>query len=259
MAISESRVPQINRLRRIGLAAVLLVSIAIPATADEARIAVAANFTSAAKEIGALFGRKTSHRAIFSFASTGTLYTQIINGAPFDVFLAADQARPQRALDEGFAVADSGFTYALGRIVLYSKDPALVAGRETLTLARFEKIALANPVTAPYGAAALQALDAMGLRDALTRRFVQGKNIAQTYQFVETGNAEVGFVALSQVADHKHGSRWIVPHDLYEPIRQDAVLLNHGASNDAAKAFLAFLRGPDAVAVKNKFGYGSGD
>lgn len=247
------------RLRTIGLVAVLSTFIAIPASADEARIAVAANFTSAAKEIGVLFDKKTSHRAVFSFASTGTLYTQIRNGAPFDVFLAADQARPKKALDEGLAVSGSRFTYALGRIVLYSKDPALVAGRETLTLARFEKIALANPVTAPYGAAAIQALEAMGLRDTLTARFVQGKNIAQTYQFVETGNAEVGFVALSQVAEHKHGSRWIVPHDLYEPIRQDAVLLTHGASNEAAKAFLAFLHSPDAVAVKNKFGYGSGD
>lgn len=248
-----------NRLRYCGLAVALLSFIATPATAGETRIAAAANFTAAAKEIGALFSKKTPHQAVFSFASTGTLYTQIINGAPFDVFLAADQARPQLALDAGVAVPGSGFTYALGRIVLYSKNPTLVAGRETLTLARFEKIALANPVTAPYGAAAIQALDAMGLRDTLTPRFVQGKNIAQTYQFVETGNAEVGFVALSQVAAHDHGSRWIIPFNLYEPIRQDAVLLTNGASNEAAKAFLAFLRSPDAVAVKNAFGYASDD
>lgn len=244
---------------RTGLAAVILITLAIPAFAGEARIAVAANFTAAATEIGALFEKKSPHRASFSFASTGTLYTQISQGAPFDAFLAADRVRPGKAIDAGFAVAGSRFTYAVGRIALYSKDPALVTGPKTLSQAQFHKIALANPVTAPYGAAAIEVLDALGLRNALSPRFVQGKNIAQTYQFVVTGNAELGFVALSQIAGDDKGSRWVVPYDLYEPIRQDAVLLTHGAGNEAAQAFLTFLRSPDADAVKSKFGYGSGD
>lgn len=239
--------------------ALMLLAIPTSVKAGDVQVAVAANFTAAAKEIGALFGEKTPHRAIFSFASTGTLYTQISQGAPFDVFLAADRARPRKALDEGLAVADSDFTYAMGKIVLYSKDPSLVAGRETLTLGSFEKIALANPATAPYGGAAEQALSAMGLLDQIRPKFVQGKNIAQTYQFVATGNAELGFVALSQVAAHNDGSRWIVPANLYDPIRQDAVLLKHGKDNKAAHAFMTFLRGPEAATVKAKFGYGSGD
>ena len=244
--------------RRAGATLFVLAMLTQSAPAAEARIAVAANFTEAVKEIGTLFEQKTPHRTVFSFASTGTLYTQIINGAPFDVFLAADRNRPRKAIDEGFAVNDTAFTYALGKIVLYSRDPALVDGRETLIHAHFEKIALANPVTAPYGAAAVQAMTALGVLEKLTPKFVQGNNIAQTYQFIDTGNAALGFAALSQIAGHGKGSRWAVPEDLYDPIRQDAVLLKHGETNHAARAFLEFLRSPDADAVKRKFGYGSG-
>ncbi len=229
------------------------------ARAGTARVAVAANFTAAAKEIGALFEAQSDHRLVFSFGSTGLLYTQISQGAPFDVLLAADQARPAKAMAEGYAVPGSLFTYAIGRLVLYSRDPKLVAGRQSLTTAKFDKIALANPATAPYGAAAVQAMKALNVYEALAAKFVQGSNITQTYQFVATGNAALGFVALSQVAGHDQGSRWLVPQALHDAIAQDAVLLRDGADNSAARAFLTFLQGPAANAVKTRFGYGTGD
>ncbi|GAB4138373.1 MAG: molybdate ABC transporter substrate-binding protein [Sphingomonadales bacterium] len=228
------------------------------AWAGTARVAVAANFTAAAKEIGALFETESGHRLVFSFGSTGLLYTQISQGAPFDVFLAADQARPAKAIAEGYGVASSLFTYATGRLVLYSIDPKLVQGPQSLTDAHFNKIALANPLTAPYGAAAVQTMQALGVADLLTAKRVQGSNITQTYQFVATGNAALGFVALSQVAGDDQGSRWLVPQALHDAIAQDAILLRTGADNVAARAFLAFLQGPAANAVKTRFGYGTG-
>jgi molybdate transport system substrate-binding protein len=229
------------------------------ASAAEVKVAVAANFTTAAKEIGALFARATGHKALFSFGSTGQLYAQIAQGAPFEVYLAADEARPKKAADAGLAVAGSRFTYATGKIVLYSTRAGVATGPATLRRGNFAKIAIANPRTAPYGAAAVQAMKALGVYRALSGKIVQGNNIAQTYQFVKTGNAEVGFVALSQVIRHDDGSRWIVPDRLYTPIAQDAVLLKRGAANPAARAFLAFLKGPEAGAVKAKYGYGAGD
>jgi molybdate transport system substrate-binding protein len=247
---------------RLVAAAVLAVLFAVmsplAARAGEATVAVAANFTEAAEEIGALFEAASGHRVVFSFGSTGQLYTQITQAAPFDAFLAADQERPELAIAEGYAVAGSRFTYATGKIVLFSEDPALVTGETTLRDGVFDKIAIANPETAPYGAAAVQAMQALGLYDALASKIVQGNNIAQTYQFVETGNAEIGFVALSQVIQHDDGYRWVVPEDLYAVIAQDAVLLVHGVENEAAVAFLEFLKGPEARAVKQKFGYGAG-
>jgi molybdate transport system substrate-binding protein len=241
------------------LVSLFMAALTTGALAGEAKVAVAANFTDAAKEIGALFTEQTGHIVRFSFGSTGQLFTQIAQGAPFEAFLAADQARSERAVAEGLAVAGSRFTYATGKIVLYSTDAALVTGAETLSGSAFAKVAIANPVTAPYGTAAVEAMTALGVHDALTDRIVQGTNIAQTYQFVATGNAELGFVALSQVANRADGSRWIVPEDLYAPIAQDAVLLTRGADNAAAVAFLAFLRGPEARAVKERYGYGAGD
>jgi molybdate transport system substrate-binding protein len=229
------------------------------ALAADVRVAVAANFTRAAKEIGDLFERATEHKAVFSFGSTGQLYAQITQGAPFEVFLAADQKRPKKAVVEDLAVADTRFTYATGTIVLFSKDPTLVRGESTLKEANFNRIAIANPVTAPYGAAAVAAMRALGVYHSLEPRIVRGNNIAQTYQFVETDNAEIGFVALSQVARHAEGSRWVVPDEFYPVIAQDAVLLKRGADNAAARAFIAFLKGSEAAAVKRKYGYGSGD
>jgi molybdate transport system substrate-binding protein len=173
------------------------------------------------------------------------------------VFLSADQSTPKKLVDDGLAVADSLFTYAVGKIVLFSTDATVVIGEQTLRVAKFNKIAIADPATAPYGTAAVEVMKALGVYDALASKIVQGSNIAQTFQFVETGNAELGFVALSQVGAKQGGSRWIVPANLYSPIRQDAVLLRSGANSEAAEAFLAFMKGPEAAQVIEKFGYGT--
>jgi molybdate transport system substrate-binding protein len=226
------------------------------AQAAQTNVAVAANFTDAANEIAEAFKEKTGHEAILSFGSTGQLYTQITQAAPFEVFLAADDARPALAIEEGFAVPGSQFTYAIGTLVLWSQDPGLVQGEQTLKNGDFTKIAIANPEAAPYGAAAVQAMQSLGVYDQLEPKIVQGNNISQTFQFVETGNAELGFIALAQVARSDEGSRWVVPEDLHDPIRQDAVLLETGEDSEAARAFVEFLNGPEAVAIIEKFGYG---
>jgi molybdate transport system substrate-binding protein len=243
----------------IGLPVFLFALLAVaPGVAGEIRVAVAANFIEPVKEIGALFEKQTGHRAVFSSGGTGQLYAQITQDAPFEVFLAADQATAQKAIDGGFAVPGSRFTYATGRLALFGKDRALVNGQATLREGRFQKLAIANPATAPYGAAAVQAMKALGVYDALTPKLVQGNNIAQTHQFVETGNAELGFVALSQIVRHAEGSRWLVPESLHAPIAQDAVLLKRGVDSEAARAFLALLKGPEGRVVVQKFGYGAG-
>jgi molybdate transport system substrate-binding protein len=249
--------PSFARISLALLALSSLLSSALPsaARAAEANVAVAANFSEAARELAKRFEAATGHRAVLSFGSTGQIYTQITQEAPYHVFLSADAERPKKAVDEGFAVADSRFTYAVGRIVLFSRNADLVKGEETLRAGAFAKLAIANPATAPYGAAAAEALQKLGVYDALRDKLVQGNDIAQTYQFVETRNAELGLVALSQVAGRTDGSRWIVPPALYTPIRQDAVLLRRGESNEAARAFLAFLRSSDARAVLARFGY----
>lgn len=226
---------------------------------QDVKIAVAANFTEPAKEIGDAFEKATGNKPVLSFGATGQFYAQITQGAPFEVFISADQATPAKAIKEGHAVDGTAFTYAIGKLVLYSKTSDLALGEATLKDAKFEKIAIANPATAPYGAAAIEVMKALGVYDALQPKVVQGNNIGQTFQFVDTGNAEVGFVALSQVIFAKGGSRWVVPANLYKQIAQDAVLLKTGSNNEAAKAFLAFLKGADARAVIEKYGYGVGE
>jgi molybdate transport system substrate-binding protein len=237
-------------------AGALALGTTFAAHADQTNVAVAANFTDAANEIAKVFKEKTGHEAILSFGSTGQLYTQITQEAPFEVFLAADDERPNKAIQEGFAVPDSQFTYAIGTLVLWSQDPDLVQGEATLKSGDFTKIAIANPEAAPYGAAAVQTMKAIGVYDQLEPKLVQGNNISQTLQFVETGNAELGFVALAQVARNDDGSRWVVPEDLHDAIRQDAVLLKTGEDSEAAKAFVEFLQGPEAAAIIKEFGYG---
>jgi molybdate transport system substrate-binding protein len=218
-------------------------------------IAVAANFAEAAKEIAQLFQKATGYRAILSFGSTGQLFAQITQDAPFEVLLAADQETPRKAVAAGLGLEDGVFTYAVGKIVLFSTNLDLTNGEAVLRKGEFEKIAIANPFAAPYGAAALETLKSLGLHERLAGKIVQGNNIAQTFQFVETGNAELGFVALSQVGGKDARSMWVVPDNLYSPIRQDAVLLRKGAGNGAARAFIAFLRGSDALKVIEKYGY----
>lgn len=241
------------------LAAVALIAaglLAGRAGAAETHVAVAANFTAAAQEIAAAFQEQTGHEAVLSFGSTGKLYTQITQDAPFEVFLAADLKRPEKLVEEALAETDSRFTYAVGKLALWSADPDLVSGEETLKQAAFARLAICNPVAAPYGAASVETMRALDLYETLEPKLVEGANIAQAFQFVETGNAELGFVALSQIVGSDSGSRWEVPQDLYEPIRQDAVLLKKGAGNPAASAFLAFLKGPEAQAIIEKYGYG---
>lgn len=258
-------IPRLGRLPKARCAAgaaalaAALAGAPHPALAESTNVAVAANFTAAAREIGASFEKATGHRAVFSFGSTGQLFTQIAKDAPFEVFLAADGKRPKKAIADGLGVPGTGFTYATGKIVLYSRDKDRVTGEATLRAGKFARIAIANPVTAPYGTAAMEAMDGLKVYDALKDKIVQGNNIAQTFQFVSTGNAEVGFVALSQAIARSGGSRWIVPDKLYSVIAQDAVLLKKGADNPAARAFLAFLRGPEARKVKEKYGYGVGN
>jgi len=217
---------------------------------------VAANFTEPAKEIAAAFKARTGHTATLSFGSSGQFYAQMSKGAPFEVFLSADAERPAKAEQDGLAVSGTRFTYALGRLVLYSRTPGLVdATGAVLKSGGFAKLAIADPTAAPYGTAAVQTLTRLGLYDALKPKIVMGASIAQAYQFVDSGAAELGFVALSQVIDIKGGSRWQVPAADHAPIDQQAVLLKTGQDNPAAKAFLAFLKGPQAVAIIRKYGY----
>ncbi|KTT14072.1 molybdate ABC transporter substrate-binding protein [Pseudomonas oryzihabitans] len=227
--------------------------------ADEVQVAVAANFSAPLKAIGETFARDTGHQLVISSGATGQLYSQIKNGAPFEVFLSADDTTPAKLEAEGAAVKGSRFTYAIGSLALWSPKTGYVDG-EGAVLKRnaFTHLAIANPKTAPYGLAAIQTLAKLGLTDAVQAKLVEGQSITQAYQFVATGNAELGFVALSQIYQDgklKEGSAWIVPADLYQPIRQDAVLLAPGKDQPAAKALLAYLKGPQAAAVLTAYGY----
>ncbi|HMN73568.1 MAG TPA: molybdate ABC transporter substrate-binding protein [Rhodoblastus sp.] len=228
---------------------------AAPVAAAATNVAVAANFTAPVKEIAALFKQKTGYDAVLSFGASGQFYTQITQDAPFQVFLSADDKRPKDAVDAGLAVADSRFTYAIGKLVLWSKSLDVTKGDEVLKANAFSKLSIANPAGAPYGAAAIETLKSLGLYDAVQPKIVQGNSIAQAFQFVDTGNAELGFVALSQLAKVTAGSRWMVPQSLYKPILQDAVLLKKGADSAPSKAFLAFLKTPEARAIIEKYGY----
>ncbi|HMA12404.1 MAG TPA: molybdate ABC transporter substrate-binding protein [Steroidobacteraceae bacterium] len=230
---------------------------ALPAYADQAQVAVASNFAAPMKILATQFQRATGHMLVLSTGATGKFYAQIKNGAPFDVLLAADDEVPARLEREG--AGNGRFTYAIGRLVLWSPQSGLIDGTSAvLTQNRFRRLAVANPKLAPYGAAAGEVLARLGLADAVHGKLVIGENIAQTYQFVASGNADLGFVALSQVMQDDNsasGSAWIVPNDLHAPIRQDAVLLNHGANNAAARALLDYLKSPPARAVIKRYGY----
>ncbi|MDF1484107.1 molybdate ABC transporter substrate-binding protein [Ramlibacter sp. H39-3-26] len=229
------------------------------AQAGEVQVAVAANFTAPIKEIAAQFEQDTGHKVVAAFGPTGGFYTQIRNGAPFDVFLAADDTTPEKLDKEGATVPGSRFTYAIGKLVLWSAREGYVDDKgEVLKKNEFRHLSIANPKAAPYGLAGMQTLAKLGLTEAIRPKLVEGANITQAYQFVATGNAELGFVALSQVyKDGKitGGSAWLVPANLYDPIRQDAVILLKGRDNPAAKALLDYLKGPKAAAVIKAYGY----
>ena len=246
-------------MRRLALFA-LALSLAALARAGEVQVAVAANFAGPMARIGEAFTAATGHTLKVSTGATGKFYAQILHGAPFEVLVAADDETPKKLVAEGHAVAGSQFTYALGRLVLWSAQPGFVDDQgRVLGSDKVRHVAIANPKVAPYGAAALQVIQARGLADAVTPRLVTGESISQAFQFVATGNAELGFVALSQVAipgKPAIGSYWIVPPDLYGEIRQDAVLLKPGADNPAARAFLGYLKSEPARKLIREFGYG---
>jgi len=244
------------RFRKL-IAALFLLAPLMAARADagQTHVAVAANFIEPAREIATLFQQKTGHEAILISGASGAFFSQITHGAPFEVFLSADEERPQLAVEQGFAVPDSRFTYAIGKLVLWSRVVDVTKGEAVLKAGNFRKLSIANPTSAPYGAAAVAALKGLGVFDALQPKIVRGSSIAQAFQFVDTLNAELGFVALSQLYDNTEGTRWLVPEKLHAPIRQDAVLLKNGANDEASKAFLAFLKGPEAHSIIERFGY----
>ncbi len=247
------------RSLKLYCAALLAALSATTAMADEVQVAVAANFTKPAERIAAEFNKDTGHKAAISLGATGKFYAQIRNGAPFEVLLAADDETPQKMGKEGLTVPGSEFTYAIGKLVLWSAKPGVVDGQgEVLKKGAFQRFALANPKLAPYGLAGEEVMKKLGVFDAIQPKLVLGENISQTWQFVATGNAELGFVALSQVAkDGKvaEGSAWIVPQNLYSPIRQDAVLLARGKGKAAAEQFLKYLKSDKAVAIIRSYGY----
>ncbi|MBB5190132.1 molybdate transport system substrate-binding protein [Silvimonas terrae] len=239
--------------------ALVAASLVSTAHADEVVVAVAANFTAPIQAIAKDFEKDTGHKLVASFGATGQFYTQIKNGAPFQVFLAADDTTPARLEKEGEIVPGSRFTYAIGSLALWSAKAGYVdANGDVLKHNAFTHLSIANPQAAPYGLAATQVLTKMGLTEAVKPKIVEGQNITQAYQFVATGNAELGFVALSQIyKDGKvtGGSAWIVPSSMYEPIRQDAVLLSKAKDSVAAKALVDYLKGPKAAAVIHAYGY----
>lgn len=240
-------------------ATLLLATLASQANAGEVSAAVAANFTAPAQQIAVLFEKETGHTVTLSFASSGKFYSQIKAGAPFDVLLAADEKNPELLEQEGIAVAGTRFVYALGKLVLWSARPGMVDS-EGAVLGRggYNKLAYAESKLAPYGLAAEETLKKMNLWDAVRSKLVTGESITQTYQFAASGNAELAFIALSQISkDGKvtEGSYWLVPSDMYTPIKQGAVLLSAAKDKVAARAFLTFLKSAKAAAIIRGFGY----
>jgi molybdate transport system substrate-binding protein len=243
-------------MRRLFLGLALAGSfVAAPAAAAETNVAVAANFAKPAEEIAAAFAAATGHTIVLSFGATGALYTQITQAAPFTVFLSADNKRPATAVAEGLGVDGTVFTYAIGESVLYSPTIDLTDGAAVLAGGVFDHLSIADPNTAPYGAAATEVIEKLGRTDALTPKLVTGETITQALQFIDTGNAEIGFVALSQVIDRPAAQVWRVPADLYTPILQDAVLLKTGETDPVARAFIEFLQGDEARSIVERYGY----
>ena len=234
------------------------------AKAEEVTVAVAANFTAPMQKIAQAFEQDTGHKALLAFGATGKFYAQIKNGAPFAVLLSADDETPARLEKEGVAIAGTRFTYAIGRLALWSKNPLLVDDKGQVLLSNttdknsFKKLAIADPKLAPYGAAAMEVIERMGVIAKVTPKLVQGDSIGQAFQFVMTENAELGFVALSQISiDGRitQGSAWVVPQNLYTPLKQDAVLLPLGKNSAAALALMKYMRTDRAQAIIRAYGY----
>lgn len=237
---------------------VIATMTAAPVCAEQVLVAVAANFVPPFREIAIEFETATGHTVRVAAGSSGNFYSQIKNGAPFDVFFSADMDHPKRLEDEGLGVKDSRVTYAIGRVVLWSPNAGLIKGEETLRSNNFKRLAIANPKTAPYGLAAMQAMQTLDLWESVQPKIVMGENLGQTMGFIESGNADLGFVALSQVLDPKikgRGSRWDVPTHLHEPIKQDVIVLTKGKDNPAARALLAFVNSPHVQTIIERYGY----
>jgi molybdate transport system substrate-binding protein len=237
----------------------LQITLLISIQAAEVTVAVASNFSLPMRKIVAQFEADFGHKVRLSFGSTGAFYSQIKNGGPFHLLVAADQETPARLEKEGLGLAGTRFTYAQGRLVLWSRQAGLVDREgEILKAGHFQKLALANPKLAPYGVAAMETLSSMGLTEQLKSKFVQGENISQAYQFVETENAQIGFVAMSQVFFESKllkGSAWIVPPQLHSPIQQDAILLLAGQKNSVAIELMRYLKTDKAKSVMSAYGY----
>ncbi|MEC4749178.1 molybdate ABC transporter substrate-binding protein [Methylomicrobium sp. Wu6] len=248
---------------RLAIILATLTAICPPAFAETTLVAVASNFTQPMTEIAEAFEKATGHSAKLSFGSSGKFVAQIENGAPFEVFLSADAEKPAQLEKAKLAVPGSRFTYAIGKLVLWSAKPGLIDDQGAiLDSGGFKHLALADPKLAPYGEAAVEVLKNKGLLEKLQPLFVLGENISQTHQFISTGNAELGFIALSQVIKGgkiAEGSAWGVPQSLHTPIRQDAVLLNKGEDNPAAPALLQFIKSAEARAIIQKYGYSLAD
>ena len=249
----------LRRLARLWLALCLAGLFTSAGQAAEVHVAVAANFTAPMKRIAEEFEKDTGHKLVLSYGATGKFYAQIVNGAPFDVFLSADDETPAKLEKEGFAVPGSRMTYATGRLVLWSAKPGLIDDKASVLMRNdFNRLAIASPKLAPYGAAAVETMNKIGLLPLLQAKLVMGESIGQTFSMVSTGNAELGFVAMSQVFEFdrlKSGSAWVVPANLHSPLRQDAVLLARARNNPAALQFLTFLKSGQARVIMNLFGY----
>ena len=252
-------------LKKPGRAAVVLfslctgLSLSHAGIAAEALVAVASNFTAPAKDLAAMFEKATGHKITLSFGSSGKMLAQIVNGAPYDVFMSADQAKPEKLEHDGLAVKGTRFTYALGTLALWTADSGSSA-EAILRNDQYQHIAIANPRLAPYGVAAEQVLEHLDLTGSSQPRRVMGENITQTWQFIASGNAEIGFVALSQVMKDgsiTSGNAWIIPPEYYQPVKQDAVLLKRAVQNDAATAWLAYLQSENAAVILQRYGYGN--
>ena len=248
------------RTRATAFALSALAFFVAVAQAEEFEVAVAANFSDPMQEIAAGFEKESGHRVKLIFGATGMLYAEIKNGAPFDVLIAADSETPKKLVRQGEAIAESEFTYAIGKLVLWSPKPKLVDGEgKVLTAGAFEHLAICNPKLAPYGAASEEAMRALGVYETLKPKIVEGQNVTQAYQFVASGAAELGFVALSQVFRsgklQGSGSAWIVPANLYSPIRQDAVILNKGKGKPGPAELMEYLRSEAARTIIRSYGY----
>ncbi len=246
-------------MTRLLLSLSLILTLVTPSLAETVHVATASNFRQPLRLLAQSFEKNSEHKVRISAASTGKLYAQIKHGAPYHLFLAADQKRPKKLEQEGLAITGSRFTYAVGQLALWAPQQQFQGKAKTLiSQPGLRRFSIANPKTAPYGAAAQQALEAMGVWEQLSERLVRGENIAQTFQFVASGAAEMGFVALAQLSKEARskGYHWVVPQEFYDSIRQDAILLKRGADNPAAKAFHAFLQSDSAKALINTLGYG---